>query len=213
MKLLEDSAKAFLRNRKLPVPDGCVAGTPEEAAAAARALGGRVAVKALVATGRRGKAGGVKMVEGEAAARAAKAILGMELAGQRTAKVYVESAVNIAAEYYLSFGFGRLAPQVVVSRHGGVEIEGVGEGIISAEIDPIGGLRPWQAANLWDRAGVESKQIPALAALTAQLYDAFHAADALMLEVNPLALTREGALSIVGAMMEIDANALFRHPE
>jgi succinyl-CoA synthetase beta subunit len=102
---------------------------------------------------------------------------------------------------------------VVVSRHGGVEIEALGEGIISAEIDSIGGLRPWQAADLWDRAGVESKQIPALAALTAQLYDAFHAADALMLEVNPLAITCEGALSIIGAMMEIDANALFRHPE
>src|SRR5687768_10209973 len=159
MKLLEDSAKAWLRQRKLPVPDGCVAGTPEEAGAAARSLGGRVAVKALVATGRRGKAGGVKIAEGEGAARAAQAILGMELAGQRTAKVYVEFAVDIAAEYYLSFGFGRLAPQVVVSRHGGVDIEAVSEGIITAEIDPIGGLRVWHAADLWDRAGVESKQI------------------------------------------------------
>lgn len=214
MKLLEDSAKAWLRLRNLPVPEGRAARTAEEAGAAARALGGRVAVKALVAAGRRGKAGGVKIAEGEAAAQAAaRAILGMEVAGQRTTRVYVESAVEIAAEYYLSFGFGRLAPQVIVSRHGGVDIESVAESIVTAEVDPMRGLQAWQAADLWDRAGIESKQIPALAALTAQLYEAFRAADALMLEVNPIAVTREGTLSIVGTMMEIDANALFRHAD
>jgi succinyl-CoA synthetase beta subunit/citryl-CoA synthetase large subunit len=214
MKLLEDSAKAWLRSRNLPVPEGRAARTAEEAGAAARALGGRVAVKALVAAGRRGKAGGVKIAEGEAAAQAAaRTILGMDVAGQRTTQVYVEATVEIAAEHYLSFGFGRLAPQVVVSRHGGVEIESVAESIITAEVDPIRGLRAWQAADLWDRAGVDSKRVPPLAALTAQLYDAFRAADALMLEVNPIAVTREGALSIVGTMMEIDANALFRHPD
>jgi succinyl-CoA synthetase beta subunit/citryl-CoA synthetase large subunit len=213
MKLLEDSAKAWLRSRNLPVPEGRAAHTAEEAGAAARTLGGRVAVKALVAAGRRGKAGGVKIVEGEAAAQAAaRAILGLEVAGQRTNQVYVESAVDIATEYYLSFGFGGLAPQVIISRHGGVDIESVTEGVISAEVEPIRGLRAWQAADLWDRAGVVSKLVPPLAALTAQLYDAFRAADALMLEVNPIAVTREGALSIVGTMMEIDANALFRHP-
>ena len=214
MKLLEDSAKAWLRSRNLPVPEGCAARTVEEAGTAARALGGRVAVKALVAAGRRGKAGGVKIAEGASAAQAAaRAILGLELAGERTTQVYVESAVDIATEYYLSFGFGRLAPQVIVSRHGGVDVESVGEGIITAEVDPIRGLPVWQAAQLWDRAGVESKLVPPLAALTAQLYDAFRAADALMLEVNPIAVTHEGALSIVGTMMEIDANALFRHPD
>jgi succinyl-CoA synthetase beta subunit len=214
MKLLEDSAKAWLRSRGLPVPEGRAASTAEEAGAAARALGGRVAVKALVAAGRRGKAGGVKIAEDEPAAQAvARAILGLELARQRTTQVYVESAVDIATEYYLSFGFGRLAPQVIVSRHGGVDIESVAEGIITAEVDPTRGLPVWQAAHLWDRAGVESKLVPPLAGLTAQLYDAFRAADALMLEVNPIAVTREGALSIVGTMMEIDANALFRHPE
>src|SRR2546423_12397122 len=113
MKLLEDSAKAWLRSRSLPVPEGRAARTAEEAGAAARALGGRVAVKALVAAGRRGKVGGVKIVEGESAAQsAARAILGMEVAGQRTTQVYVETAVDIANEYYLSFRLGRLTPQV-----------------------------------------------------------------------------------------------------
>jgi succinyl-CoA synthetase beta subunit len=217
MRLLEDRAKAWLRARGLPVPDGRAAATAPAAGAFAGELGGRVAVKALVAAGRRGKAGGVRLAAGgEAAEAAARAILGMEVAGQRVDGVYVEAAIDVAAELYLSFGFGRLAPQVVLSRRGGVEIEAVAasepDAIVTAEIDPLRGLRSWEAAALWDRAGVESKLVPPLAALTVGLYEAFHAADALMLEANPIAVTGDGALSVVGTMMEIDDNALFRHP-
>ncbi|MBI3372609.1 MAG: acetate--CoA ligase family protein [Betaproteobacteria bacterium] len=218
MKLLEHLAKDWLRARGLPVPEGRAAGTAEDAAAIARSLGGRVAVKALVAAGRRGKAGAVRIAGDENAARAAAVeIIGIEVAGQRVTQVYVESAVDIASEFYLSFGFGRLVPQIVVSRHGGIDIEAIAErdpsAIIRADIDPLRGLTNWQAAVLWDRAGIESCLIPAVATLTAKLYDAFRAADALMLEVNPLALTRDDALSVVGTMMEIDRNALFRHAE
>ena len=215
MKLLEDHAKTWLRSRGLPLPGGRAAGSAAAAAAAARELGGRVAVKALVAAGRRGKAGAVKLVhDADAAAAAAGAILGMELAGQRTERVYVEQAVDVAAELYVSFGFGRFAPQLVVSRRGGVEIEAVARGeILTADIDPLSGLSPWRAAALWERAGVDSRLLPPLASLTARLYDAFEAADALMLEINPLAVTRDGSLSLVGAMLEVDDCALFRHPE
>jgi succinyl-CoA synthetase beta subunit len=218
MKLLEDRAKAWLRGRGLPAPEGAAAASVAEAREAARALGGRVAVKALVAAGRRGKAGAVNLAAAaEAAAAAAAAIFGLEVAGQRVAQVYVEQAMEIASELYLSFGFGRFAPQVVASRRGGVEIEAIASeapaALVTADVDPILGLRPWEAARLWERAGVESKLLPALASLTARLYDAFQAADALMLEINPLAVTREGSLTLVGAMMEVDDSALFRHPD
>jgi succinyl-CoA synthetase beta subunit len=218
MKLLEDRAKAWLRGRGLPAPEGAAAASVAEAREAARALGGRVAVKGLVAAGRRGKAGAVKLAaDAEAAAAAAAAIFGLEVAGQRVAQVYVEQAMEIASELYLSFGFGRFAPQVVASRRGGVDIEAIASeapaALVTADVDPILGLRPWEAARLWERAGVESKLLPALASLTARLYDAFEAADALMLEINPLAVTREGSLTLVGAMMEVDDSALFRHPD
>ena len=218
MKLLEDRAKAWLRARGLPVPAGAAVASAAQAESAAQSLGGKVAVKALVAAGRRGKAGAVKLAASPHEARAAAdAILGLELAGRRVEQVFVEQAVAIQDELYLSFGFGRLAPQVVVSRRGGVDIEAVAaeapEAIVAAEIDPLRGLTPWGAAQLWDRAGVPSARIPALATLTVRLYEAFRAADALMLEINPLAETADGQLSVVGAMMEVDGNALFRHPD
>src|SRR5262245_7130478 len=102
MKLLEDRAKAWLRARGLPVPDGAAAAGAAQAEAAAAALGGKVAVKALVAAGRRGKAGAVKLAASAAeAGRAADAILGLEVAGRRVGQVYVEQAVPIAGELYL----------------------------------------------------------------------------------------------------------------
>lgn len=216
MKLMEDTVKTWLRSRGVPVPEGRTAATPEEAAAAARELGGRVAVKALVAAGRRGKAGGVKLAEdAEAAATAARGLLGMEIAGHRSTRVYVERTVDIVGEYYASFGFGRFAPLLAISQRGGVDIESVADSdpgaIVTADIDPLKGLRAWHAADLWDRLRTESKLIPSLSSLTAQLYDAFRDADALMLELNPIAVTHTGSLSIVGAMMDVDGSALFRH--
>ena len=216
MQLTEDLAKAWLRERGLPVPPGQVANNPAQARAAAAALGPRVAVKALVAAGRRGKAGGVRLADGPAeSALAAAAILGTTIAGQAVDRVYVENAVPITQELYLSFAFGDIVPKVVVSRAGGIDIEAVAasdpDRIVSRDIDPRQGLAPWHAADLWDRAGVAPALIPGLAALTVELYRAFCDADALMFEVNPLAVTPAG-LAIVGTMMEIDDCALTRHP-
>ena len=219
MRLLEDSAKEALRSRGLAVPSGIAASSAADAGLAAARLApasGRVAVKALVAAGRRGKAGAVELCEVAAAAASVSRMLGQDVAGERVSKVYVEEAVGIAAELYLSFVFGPLRPRVVASRHGGVDIEQVAHenpaAIVACEVDPQAGLRPWQAAALWDDAGVPGHLLLKLAEITVQLYDAFCSCDALMLEVNPLAVTTEGELSIVGTMMEVDDNALFRHP-
>ena len=219
MRLLEDSAKDALRSRGLAVPPGIAAGTATEAGLAAMGLAsasGRVAIKGLVAAGRPGKAGAIAVWEAPAADAAASRILGREVAGQRVGKVYVEEAVGISAELYLSFLFGPLRPRVVVSRHGGVDIEQVARenpaAIVTFEVDPQVELKPWHAAGLWDEAGVAAHLLPKLADITVRLYGAFCACDALMLEVNPLAVTTEGELSIVGTMMEVDDNALFRHP-
>lgn len=218
MKLLEHRTKDLLREAGLPVPQGRRATELDEVAQAAAALGGRVAVKALVAAGRRGKAGAVRLADDAAAARrAAEAMLGTDVAGLPVRAVYVESAVDIEREFYLSFAFGDMAPQLLVSCEGGVEIEQVAAhrpaALVRRDIDPLRGLPAWQAAAAWEQAGAPSAHIPALAQATASLYKAFVACDGLMLEVNPLAVLRDGSLSIVGAMLEVDDNALFRHPE
>lgn len=219
MRLLEDQSKSTLRQAGLPVPGGEPARAADQAAQIAHALAGpdgRVAIKALVAAGRRGKAGAVSVCRASESADAAARILALTLEGGRVDQVYVEQAVEIAAEYYLAFAFGDLGPRVVASLQGGVDIESVAHGspdaIVSRDIDPIEGLRSWHAAALWDQAGAPSEQIPALAALTVRLYGAFRDHDAQMLEINPLVRTPQGDLVIVGTMMEIDDNALFRHP-
>ena len=219
MRLLEDAAKAALRDAGVDVPRGGAAGTPEEALSVARSVagdGGRVVAKALVPAGRRGKAGAVKVCAADACGEVAASLLGMCVADTTVERVYVEEAVDIAEELYASFAFGPLSPRLVVSRSGGVDIEAVAherpEAIVSTDIDPRSGLRTWEAMAAWEAAGVPSAALPKLAELTVKLYRAFVANDALMLEINPIGVGRDGVPRVVGTMMEIDDNALGRHP-
>lgn len=216
MRLTEDKVKAWLRENRFPVPEGAAAASPSEAAAIAERLGGGVAVKAIAPTGRRGKAGAVRLVDApEEAADAAGALIGRTVNGYPVEEVYVEARFPAAAEYYLSFAFGPRTPRVVVSRRGGVEIEQTferdPESVVTADVDPLTGLRPWEAIGLWERAGVEGPALARLGRLAARLCGAFRDADAVMIECNPLAVDEDGHVGLVGAMMEIDDNALFRH--
>ena len=217
MRLTEERAKALLRSRGLPVPDGAPAATPEEARALAEAHGGAVAVKALVPAGRRGKAGLVRLADtAEAATDAARDLLGREAAGATVERVYVERQAEIARELYLSFAFADRAPRMVLSCEGGVDIEGVHaatpDKVVVADIDPLRGVRPWDAIEHWSRAGLEGRALAAVGRLTAALYDAFVALDAVMLELNPIALDADGRPALVGTMLEIDDFALRHQP-
>ena len=217
VKLTEDRTKAWLSERGLPVPRGAVATSPQEAMTLAARFGS-VAIKALVPTGRRGKSGAVRLVANTKDAReAAMAILGRDVAGHTVKRLYVEEQVPIAQEFYLAFGFDGAAPTVVASIRGGVDIEEVfnsdPDAVVRRAIDSSCGLRYWDALNLWDAAGAPNDAIAALARATVQLWHAFHQSDGLVLEINPLAIDRSGNLSFVGAMLEVDANALFRQPQ
>src|SRR5690606_17926884 len=180
--------KAYLQRRGLPVPRGATARTAQEAYAHAASLGGRVAVKALVATGRRGKAGAVRICEGADQARdAASGILGSVVADLPVDALYVEEGVDIQEEYFLSLAFDSLSPQLIVSRSGGVDIETTAHRdenvLVRRTINPARGLTLWQAVAAWDEAGVPSDRLQALGELSVKLYEAFRDADALMLEI------------------------------
>jgi succinyl-CoA synthetase beta subunit len=216
--LTEDLTKTFLRQSGLPVPDGRAFNSAENAGAFAQTLSDGAVVKALVPTGRRGKAGAVKVVNGAVdALEAAKAMLGTEVQGFPVEQVYVEAKVVIAREFYLSFTLDGFPGQILLSAQGGVDIEETHKNnpaaIIRADIDPLCGVSEGQASDLWAQAGLDGEELARVSAVTSALYQAFVGADAVMMEINPLVIDTSGSVSVVGAMMGIDENGLPRHSE
>lgn len=194
------------------------ANTAQEALASQEKHAGRAVVKAMIPTGRRGKAGAVVMAD-DAGRRAAAAdhLLGKIVNGHVVGAVYLEERIDIAHEYFLSFSISNGKPTILLSMNGGIDIEEAArenpEGFVRDDIDIAMGITPWKATELWLRAGAGGKALTALSDITCRLFAAFRAADAVILEINPLAADEGGRLHVVGAMMGVDDNALFRHPE
>jgi succinyl-CoA synthetase beta subunit len=219
--LYEYQGKELFARFGIPVSEGRLATTPEEARAAAEELGGQVVVKAQVLTGGRGKAGGIKLADSpdEAQARASE-ILGMDIRGHVVRRVWIEAASDIAKEYYLSLTFdrGEKKPLFMLTTEGGVDIEEVAErspeALARLHVDPLVGFQPYQARWLCFTAGVddpdEQKQV---IGLVQKLYDAFVGADAMLCEVNPLIVTPSGEVKALDSKFSVDDNALFRHPD
>ncbi len=216
LPLTEDLAKDWLREHGLPVPRGAAAASPAEAARIAGDMPDGAVVKALIPIGRRGKAGAVHLAANPDECRAAAAgLLGTSVNGHAVRRVYVEERIAIRDEHYLSLSLRGPQPEILITRGGGIDIEEVmrnrPERLVRAAIDPLRGLPAGNATKLLQRAGFDAALCPRLAELTVALYDAFCAADALLLEINPLAVTGSGSLMLVGAMMGVDEHALFRH--
>ena len=220
MNIHEYQAREIFRAHGLPVPDSEVVDTPEGAAEAARSLGGRVVIKAQVHAGGRGKAGGVRLAaDPEEARDAAGVILGMEIKGLRVRKVLVAPTADIATEAYVGIVMDRVSqrPVMMVSPEGGVDIEEVAEttpeAIFKETIDPRYGLLNHQATRLAYRLFSDPSLARAAAGVLSGLWRAYRSADATLAEVNPLISTSSGEVLAIDAKMNIDDNALFRHPE
>ena len=221
MDLYEYQGKELFRRVGIPVSEGRLAVSPEEARAAASSLGGPVVVKAQVLTGGRGKAGGVKLADDPAdAEQKARDILGLDIRGHVVRKLWIEKASDIAKEYYLSITFDRGAkkPLYMFTTQGGVEIEQVAEenpdALVRLHVDPQEGFQPWVARRLVYGAGVtdpsEQKQI---ASIIEKLYQAYEQFDAMLAEINPLIVTPEGEVKALDSKFTVDDNALYRHPD
>jgi succinyl-CoA synthetase beta subunit len=228
MNLHEYQAKDVFRSYSIPVPAGKVAASPAEAADAARSLGGTSwVVKAQVHAGGRGKAGGVKVAGDIAAVQAAAAqMLGKRLVTAQTgpeglpvAQVYVESASDIAREIYLSLTLNRELARLALigSAAGGMDIEEVAhktpEKILAVAIHPAAGFSAFQARELAFGLGLSGAQIGEFTSLASALYRLYIEKDLSLVEVNPLIITGAGALLALDAKINVDTNALFRHPE
>jgi succinyl-CoA synthetase beta subunit len=219
--LYEYQGKELFRRFGIPVSEGRLATTPQEARSAAEELGGPVVVKAQVLTGGRGKAGGIKLADDPAdAEQKARAILGLDIRGHVVHKLWIERASEIAKEYYLSVTLDRGAkePLFMLTKEGGIEIEQVAAETPAAlarlHVDPLEGFQPYQARRLIYSAGIddpsEQKQI---ASIVEKLYRCFIETDAMLCEINPLIVTPEGEVKALDSKFTVDESALFRHPD
>ena len=228
MNLHEYQAKDLFRSYGIAVPAGRVAASADEAVAAAEAIGGSIwVVKAQVHAGGRGKAGGVKLARDMNAVRdAAKHMLGTRLVTKQTGEeglpvesVYVESGSEIDREVYLSLTLNRERGRIalIASAAGGMDIEEVAahtpEKILTVNVHPAAGLQPYQARQIAFGLGFKGPQTAEFQAIAMALYKLYLEKDASLVEVNPLIVTKSGSLMALDAKINIDANAVFRHPD
>jgi len=220
LKLHEYQAKRIFGKYGVPVPEGEVATTPEEARAIAERIGGPVVVKAQVLVGGRGKAGGVKLAKTpEEAEEKAREILGMTIKGLTVKKVLIDPAADIQDEIYLGMIIDRARQRVVMmaSSEGGVDIEEVAatkpEAIKKVLIDPFLGMRSYQAVEIASGIGLDKSLFRQFTKIAMGLYNAFIASDAELAEINPLVVQRDGTLLAVDGKMVLDDNGLMRHPD
>jgi len=220
VKLQEYRSREILARHGVPVLDGAVATTADEARAAAGRIGRPVVVKAQVLVGGRGKAGGVKLAAtpDEAAARAGE-ILGMTIKGVTVRTVLVAAAADIAHEYYvgLILDRGGQAITIIASADGGVEIEETARtnptAIMRLALHPLIGLQEHQVRRVAFFLGLPAELRKPFGAVLRGLYGAFVESDADLAEINPLVITAEGALVALDAKIVLDDSALFRHPD
>jgi succinyl-CoA synthetase beta subunit len=220
MKLHEYQSKTIFSKYGIPIPKGRVATTAQEAKHIAEELGGRVVIKSQVLVGGRGKAGGVKVAkDAQEAEQLATQILSMEIKGLPVRKVLVDEAAAIETELYFSITNDRAArkPVMIASAAGGVDIEEVAaktpEKIIKVRIDPLLGLREYQARDVAASIDLPRDYWKDFSKVANGLWQVYKETDATLAEINPLVITKDKRLIALDGKMMIDDNAMFRHSD
>jgi succinyl-CoA synthetase beta subunit len=218
--LFEYQARDLFAKHGVPVLSAKIADTPEEAEAAAAELGGRVVVKAQVKTGGRGKAGGVKLAEDPADARAkAEQILGLDIKGHVVRRLMLAETADIVSEYYVSFLLDRSNRTflAMASVEGGMEIEEIAvtkpEALAKVPVDATIGVTPEKAAEIVAEANFPAEVADQVADVLVKLWDVFVKEDALLVEVNPLVKTPAGTILALDGKVSLDENAGFRQAD
>ncbi len=220
MKLHEYQAKQLFARYGIPIPRGRITTNAAEAKQIAEELGGKVVIKSQVLVGGRGKAGGIRLARSpKEAEELATIILGMEIKGLRVRKILVDEAVGINREIYLGITNDRAArrPVIMASSAGGVDIEEIAqhnpEKIIKVNIDPLLGLRDYQARDV--AMGIDLPRIHwrPFMEIAKGLWRAYNDTDATLAEINPLVINSEQKLMALDGKMLVDDNALFRHSD
>ncbi len=220
MKLFEYEAKSLAQNLGIPTPKGAVASSAEEARDIHKRMGGDVVVKAQVLVAGRGKAGGIKFASkpDETRERATE-ILGLSIKGEKARKVLVEQKLGTKKELYVSIVQDRAnrCQTVLASDQGGIDIEQVAketpEKVVRHRLDPVFGMRSFDARDVALRLGYGGAQLNLLTDLLSNLYRLSVVYDAELVESNPLVETQDGRFVAADLRVIMDDNSLFRHPE
>lgn len=220
MRLHEYQSKEIFSKHHIPIPRGRLASTQEEAKLIADEISRPVVLKAQVLVGGRGKAGGIRLVKSpsEAGDEASK-ILGSKIKDIQVRRLLVEEAVNIQQEIYLGMTIDRDSGStlLIASAEGGVDIEKIAkaspEKIARVNINPLLGLRDFQARNLATEIEIPRTLWRSFIAISQGLYQSYEQLDATLAEINPLVITTSGRLVALDGKIVIDDNALFRHPD
>ena len=220
MDLFEYQARDVFDAHGVPVLQGLVAYTPEEAKAAAEKIGGVTVVKAQVKVGGRGKAGGVKLAKTpDEAFTAAEAILGLDIKGHIVEKVMIAQGADIDQEFYFSVLLDRANRSylAMASVEGGMEIEQLAvekpEALARVAVDPIRGIDAAKAEEIARAANFPEELVGKVADVFVKLYEVYNQEDATLVEVNPLVLTKGGDIVALDGKVTIDENAEFRHAD
>ena len=218
-RLYEYQGKQLLKAAKVPIPQGEVASTAQEAKKIAEKIGKPVAVKVQIWAGGRGKAGGIKFAEHPLDAEiVANELLGSVIKDLKVEKVLVEEKLNIEKEYYVGVIIDASrevrAPVVMFSTEGGMDIESVpSEKIAQMNVDVLRGFRYYDALNLAVQLKVQTKFLPAIAQAIMGLYQTFKNYNCRTAEINPLVQTKDGKILAGDCRMAIDDSSVYRHPE
>jgi succinyl-CoA synthetase beta subunit len=220
MDLLEYQGKQLFARHDVPVPDGRHAATVDDAVAAANEIGYPCVVKAQVAIGKRGKAGGIKVAKDEDEARRhSEAILGMDIRGFTVHDLWIEQASEIAAEYYASIILDRSEKKLLamLSRMGGMDVEEMAatdpDALIKRHVEPGVDFDADAAREIAVDAGIDEDVTDQVAEMLVKLGEVASGEDATLIEVNPLIVTADRRVIALDAKVTIDNNALYRHEE
>ena len=218
-RVLENIGKDLLKENGVPTPEFIVAATSEEAHSAAQKIGCPVVIKALVTAGKRGKAGAVKFARNpDEAAKTAEEILAMTVYNFPVKHVLVERKLDISQELYVSITYDpvQMGPVIIASTAGGIDIEEIAaarpEKILKYHVNIQKGFNQYEAKEIWSDLGLKEGVLQKATPILWRLYQLFVNYDCTVMEINPLAITKDAGLIAAAILMGVDDDALYRQP-